>query len=345
MAQSRRDMLASSLAGVGAMTLSASGPAVADAGGPKQDWELAHRIVAEFRRLPGRKGLKILAPAGDDAREFEVAIRPQDALFVASAFKGFVLAEYLRQVEAGEATLDEQLDLDESVWSPGSPVFNPPELAGKVTALTALEAMISHSDNTGTDMALKRAGADRVRDFIASIGLDDARIPTSTRQFIGYIAGFPGWETITWDEVVDLFENDPFPHNPIINDTITMAVSPHDFVSFYSRALQGEFFAEPETLRTFRSVLALADAIPWAFPLGVNAFLKGGSIDFSGEHALSLAGGMYVPDRWVYFCLIINWTDAEGGTSAEVQPAFLETGMTIFTWLRDALSNCERFSI
>jgi beta-lactamase class A len=117
MAQSRREMLVSSLLGAGAMTLPASSPALADAREPEQHWELAHRIVAEFRRLPGRKGLKILAPASDDAREFEVAIRPQNALFVASAFKGFVLAEHLRQVEAGEATLDEQLDLDESVWS------------------------------------------------------------------------------------------------------------------------------------------------------------------------------------------------------------------------------------
>lgn len=103
------------------MTLSASSLALADARGREQHWELAQRIVVEFRRLPGRKGLKILAPASDDARGFEVAIRPQDALFVASAFKGFVLAEYLRQVEAGEATLDEQLDLDESVWSLSSP--------------------------------------------------------------------------------------------------------------------------------------------------------------------------------------------------------------------------------
>jgi beta-lactamase class A len=338
-------MLVSSLFGAGAVTLSASRPTLADARGRERHWELAQRIVAEFRRLPGRKGLKILAPASDHAREFEVAIRPQNALFVASAFKGFVLAEYLRQVEAGEATLEEQLDLDESVWSPGSPVFNPPELAGKVTALTALQAMISRSDNTGTDMALKRAGADRVREFIASIGLKNALIPTSTRQFFGYISGFPGWETITWDEVVELLENDPFPTNPILNDTITMAVSPHDFVSFYSRALQGEFFAQPETLVRFRSVLALADAIPLGFPLGVNAFLKGGSIDFSGEHALSIAGGMYVPDRWVYFCLIINWTDAEAGPVAEVVPAFGATSMTIFTWLRDELGNCDRFTI
>jgi beta-lactamase class A len=49
--------------------------------------------------------------------------------------------------------------------SPDSPTFNPPHLSGKISEWTALEAMIIHSDNTGTDMILKHVGADRVRDF------------------------------------------------------------------------------------------------------------------------------------------------------------------------------------
>jgi hypothetical protein len=47
----------------------------------------------------------------------------------------------------------------------------------------------------------------------------------------------------------------------------------------------------------------------------------------------------------IYFSLIINWTDAEGGTVAEVLPAFGATSMTIFIWLRDELGNCDHFSI
>ena len=341
MATSRRQVLAGAALGAGALSLPAFGPAAADVRWPRHSGRLARKIIAEVDRLPGRKGLKIFAPGDHHQRDFVVAIRPRVALFCASAFKGFVLAEYLRQVEAGEATLDEELELDESVWSPSAPVFNPPELSGKVTALTALQAMISRSDNTATDMILKRIGADRVREFIASIGLRNTWIPTSTRQFIGFALGFPQWETITWDETIDLLENDPYPPRPIINDTITMAASPHDFVSFYSRALQGEFFQQPETLRTFRSILALADAISLAFPLGVNAFIKGGSIDLAGDHALSIAGGMYVPDRWVYFALIVNWTDAEAGSTGEVVPLLAETTMNVFTWIRDRLGNCH----
>jgi beta-lactamase class A len=48
-------------------------------------------------------------------------------------------------------------------------------------------------------MALKRVGAEQVRQFIAEIGLKNTRIPTSTRQFFAYISGDPNWQTISWD--------------------------------------------------------------------------------------------------------------------------------------------------
>ena len=62
-----------------------------------------------------------------------------------------------------------------------------------MTLRTALEAMISHSDNTATDMVLRHVGAERVQAFVEAIGLRQTRIPTSTRQFIGYVAGLPDW--------------------------------------------------------------------------------------------------------------------------------------------------------
>ena len=62
-----------------------------------------------------------------------------------------------------------------------------------MTLRTALEAMISHSDNTATDMVLKHVGAEQVQAFVEAIGLRQTRIPASTRQFIGYVAGLPDW--------------------------------------------------------------------------------------------------------------------------------------------------------
>lgn len=302
------------------------------------DAELAERIVAAFERLPGTKGLLIQSPNAE-GNDFSVAIEPERALFCASSFKAFVLAEFLRQLEAGRTSLGELLTVDDRVWSLGAPVLTP--LPGTVTgqyqALSTLEAMISRSDNTATDMALARVDVENVRRFIASIGLRNTRIPNSTRQFFAHVAGAEDWQTIAWPELLALASRDVPNPKPIVNNVQTMAVSPHDFVSFHSRALRGEFFERPETLQTFRSVLALADAIPLTMPLGVNAFMKGGSIDFGKEHALSIAGGVFMPPRrWAYYSLMINWLDGDGGDVAEVQRPFTSTCMQIFTLLRDA---------
>jgi beta-lactamase class A len=95
-------------------------------------------------------------------------------MFVGSAIKPFILCESLRQVDSPAVVKSisaQQLALDASVWSLDSATFNPPNLIGKVSQRTALEAMIMHSDNTGTDMCIKYAGPDKVRAFIASAGL------------------------------------------------------------------------------------------------------------------------------------------------------------------------------
>ena len=225
--------------------------------------------------------------------------------------------------------------LDERVFCPSSPVFNPPDLFGLVSTRTALDAMIARSDNTATDMILNQVGHQRVQAFVDAIGLRATPIPSSLRQLVAYDAGFADWQTITWEQLTG--ESPTGSPHPILNDVITMASTPDDLVSFFSRALQGEFFRFPETLAVFRAILSTADAIAATMPLGVSAFGKGGSFALNQEYALSFAGGMYVPDRWVYFSLIINWTDAEAGPLTEVQPPFVAAGRTIFTLVRDRL--------
>jgi beta-lactamase class A len=170
--------------------------------------------------------------------------------------------------------------------------------------------MISHSDNTATDMVLKHAGADNVRNMLVQYGLKNSAIPNSTRQFFGYIFGKANWQAITWEDMVAMLAGTGGLAHPVMNDTQTMASTPDDFVSFYSRALQGEFFEHPETLLVFREILMLADAIPQAIPLGATAFMKGGSIDANPSHALCLAGGMFFCGRWAYTAMMLNWEKA-----------------------------------
>jgi beta-lactamase class A len=184
-----------------------------------------------------------------------------------------------------------------------------------------MEAMIVHSDNTATDMVLKQAGADAVRKFIAAIGLKQSMIPDSTRSFAGYLFGAPNYKTITWDELIAIPPDTPLAH-PFLNNVESLASSPDDLVSFFSRALQGRFFSHRETLVEFRRILSLGDInhlVP--FPLGMSVFGKAGYADGPNVHARSIAGAVYFPNRWVYFSMVLNW-DAPEAHDPETVNAF-----------------------
>ena len=308
---------------------------------------LSVEILQAVRELPGTVGLKLWAPGMAGGPEWSVEQNPDEQMFIASAFKAFVLAETLRQLETAidpasatppaaqvAAGLQTLLPLNESVFMIGSSVLNPPHLSGEISLRTALEAMISHSDDTAADIVLKYVGAEKVQAFVDDMGLTQTRIPASGAQFVGYIMGLPDWQQTTWAQV----QADQFPDpRPILNDTITMASSAADLVSFYARTLTGEMFQREATLATYRTILSWSDAIPQAIPLGANGFGKGGQVSANGSNALSFAGGMYVPNRWIYAALILNWTDAEGD-AAGTEAAYIEAARHIFTLVRDAFS-------
>ncbi len=311
---------------------------------------LSIEVIQLFDALPGVKALRFWAPPDAGRAAWSASHQADRQLVIVSAFKGFVLAEYLRQAEDGldptastplaaqlQERMEEPLPLDESVFTLGSPIFNPPHLTGTVTARTALEAMILESDDTASDMLLARVGPERVRDLIASLGLHQTRIPESTRQYIDYLFGDPDWRTLTWDRLLPLVEDTPYPPRLALNDEITMASTADELVGFYSHVLLGQLFRFPETLVAFRAMLALKDEIAQILPLGVNTFLKGGSLDAFSDHVLSAAGGMYVAQRWVYFAFILNWSSDEGGSVANVGPTFISVAHAAFTTIRDRL--------
>ena len=123
-------------------------------------------IAKLFDDLPGDLGFKIHAPSPKGKNAFTVQANADTMLFTASAIKTFALCEALRQADSPEivdALETKELVLDASVWSLGSPIFNPPDLSGVVSERTALEAMILRSDNTATDMIFNLAGADNIR--------------------------------------------------------------------------------------------------------------------------------------------------------------------------------------
>jgi beta-lactamase class A len=298
------------------------------------------KILTLFNSLPGDKALSILAPDVAGNPEFSVTLNADKQLFVGSAIKTFVLAEALRQADSAEvvATLTaKQLTLDASVWNLDSATFNPPNLIGMVSERTTLEAMIEHSDNTATDMLLKFVGPEKVRDLISTAQLKNTVIPDSLRGFFGYLLNAKNYETFSWADLCAA-ANSPLV-NPPLNKTATLASSAADFVSYYSRALQGKFFKNDATLAEYRRILSTGDAI-WLvpLPLGASAFCKGGSIDIPGHHAVCAPGGMLIGDRWVYFAFILNWS-APAETDPATVAAFAKAISQAMTMVKDHLSH------
>jgi len=305
-----------------------------------------NQITQLFKRLPGDKAVSIYAPPVG-GRGVRVRFNSSQMLFVASAYKTFLLCELMRQLDSPDIvhTLETTpVTLDSTVWSPSSPTFNAPKVTGTVLERATLEAMVTTSDNTATDMVSKIVGVGNVRDFISSIGLTQTLIPDSTRAFAAYLLGADNYLTITWDQLNALIDKGNGFVNPFLNDVETLASSADDLISYYSRVLTGEFFRHPETLNEFQRILTLCDFI-YLIPLpkGVSAYAKSGNIDSSGFSARSIAGGMYFSNRWVYFAFIINWYSQTSPDTATINSFFSAINQSL-TLIRDSLAGGYRIT-
>lgn len=241
MLQSRRRFLAGAAATITTAPLSLRSNPITTK--PEKDDASPQAILSLFKSLPGDVAIKIYAPAVNNKPAYLVESNASKVIFVGSAVKTFILCEALRRVDSPnpvQTLTTTQLSLDASVWSVDSATFNPPNLIGQVSERTALEAMILHSDNTGTDMCLKYLGPDKVRELIASAGLKNTVIPNSTRSLFGYLLGAKDYLNFSWEQL-GAAANSPMVNSPL-NKVQTMASTADDFVAYYSRALQGEFF-------------------------------------------------------------------------------------------------------
>jgi beta-lactamase class A len=187
----------------------------------------------------------------------------------------------------------------------GSPVFQ--DLAGRVAARPVLEAMIAHSDNTATDAAMRRVGADRIRALVAEAGLGSIRFGDTTRLFSSHVLGTPAGVDLGWPGIVREIERPTLPRRPLLNDVATLAGSARDFVSWYEQALGGAFFSKPETLTEFKRIQAMSVQIPETVPPDTPAYAKGGEFPSSDVNAKSFAGQIVVGRTPVTFCFIVNW--------------------------------------
>ncbi|MGD9846031.1 MAG: serine hydrolase [Variibacter sp.] len=314
MSLSRRNTLALAASALAAPAVLARAAAAAD--GPAR----VRDAVARFAALPVTAGCLVVAD--HPSTPWQAAHEAEKPLFVGSAVKTFMLAQYLRDVEEGRLTLQQLLAIDDGVRVLSSPVFL--DLTGKTAGRNVLEAMIAHSDNTATDATLAAVGPDRVRALITEAGLSRTRIPDSTRRLFSYLAGAAEGEDLGWTGMQRVARGElAGPARKPMNDTQTMIAPAEEMVRWYRAALRGTYFKEPETLVEFKRISAMADSLPYVVPADTAAYGKGGSIDWGGFHCFALPGQMVVNKVPMTFCFTVNWNGPDDGVPKMFQ-AYVE---------------------
>lgn len=260
--------------------------------------------MTAFAALPGTASAFLAVD--DPAGAWQLGHQPDLPLFVGSAVKTFILAAYLLAVQDGGLTLAEQLPVSDEVRSLVSPVLG--EVTGTMPARSVLEAMITHSDNTATDIALRKIGVEAVRALIARAPVTGVRIPTSTRRLFSHIAGASPGVDLGWAGVQAVMADRlPGTPRPIVNDSETMLAPATAMVAWYRHVLSGRLFTSEAALSEFRRISSMADGLGFVIPPGIAAYGKGGSIVWQSENALALAGQMVVRGIPASFCFSYNW--------------------------------------
>jgi len=288
------------------------------------------------------------AATSSDNTVWTAGVLADQTMFVGSAVKTFMLAEYLLS-DLSETSL---MTIDDNIRSISSSVFGDelsggqpaPEvkLEGQTLARNVLEAMISHSDNTATDAVLRAVGVDNVRDLISDVGLSSVKIPESTRQLFGYLA--TGQDVSpTWDALQAYIQSPPN-SQPAINDVQSMLASASDMVKWYQTALHDPSFFSSGDLVEFKRISSMADALSRIVPDNIASYGKGGSITWNGFSALTVSGEMVMPtldpdQPWipVAFSFNVNWGTDDEETFGQVASIFAPTIKNVLSAAADSV--------
>lgn len=124
--------------------------------------------VAAVRDFPGRAGLYWQNLATGE----EAEVRGGEAFEAASVIKLPVLVELFRQLEAGEARREETFSVREEEKLPSCGALNYLHTGVTVNLLDLGVLMIILSDNTATNLLIRRLGMEKIQATMASLGME-----------------------------------------------------------------------------------------------------------------------------------------------------------------------------
>ncbi|MDB5058674.1 MAG: peptidase D-alanyl-D-alanine carboxypeptidase 1 [Chloroflexi bacterium] len=130
------------------------------------------QAIAELAgTLPGRLGVNVRFLPGD----LEVSFHADDLFPSASVIKIPIMVEAYRQAANGTLSLGELLPLLQEEVTDGSGLLQYMHVGLQLTVTDAVELMIAISDNTATNLLLRRLGVAAVNETMQQLGLTQTR--------------------------------------------------------------------------------------------------------------------------------------------------------------------------
>jgi len=209
----------------------------------------------------------------------------QDEIFPsASVFKIFVLAELLRQVDAGKYTLKDRFPLKLEDKSDGSGVLQVLDCGAELTLKDYATLMMILSDNTAADFLFKLAGRDNIlENVLKPLGLTKTKCDMTCRELIAVCYDMePCDEFGKLDQLID--ELNPNMRNFAAytgemerNDE----TSPADAAKLLELFYRGEWVSEPMSKQAIDIMLLCQTngRIPKYLPIGTPIAHKTGTMD------------------------------------------------------------------
>ena len=164
---------------------------------------LSRLLEAELGRFPGIAGLHVKhLTTGEEA-----SVRGDERFESASTIKVAIMAHLYRMADAGEIDLTERIELRRSDLVGGSGIFRYKGVGLNPSIRDLITEMIITSDNTATDMLLRRiGGVEPVNEFLVGQGLESLEMRHTVYSYFRglYERINPGFASLSREDVYAL---------------------------------------------------------------------------------------------------------------------------------------------
>ena len=173
-----------------------------------QSGDLASRIEASLNSLNAKTSFYAKhLPSGR-----EIAIRADEPMNALSVIKIPIMVLAYRDADAGTLELDERYQIQPEDMRRGSGLLQSFSPGIEPTYRDIITQMIITSDNTATDVVIRRLGLERVNTMVAEMGFDQTRLRATTGELFRAVLELaaPGNASLSDREVFESgFPSDP----------------------------------------------------------------------------------------------------------------------------------------